>query len=855
MNLTRSVAAGFVLLAVVVGGCAAPSAAPGPAAAGAGAPSSAQAGGQTIVAISPASPPPQTLPQWLGINDLFGGVGALDRQKHQLLACLLPNLATNLPFLDSVPPVLPVTDPANLKPDAPAVAQAAAQAQADENAAPQKIKAIQALARIGCSRGRPKVEEGFLAALDDPTESVRFAAVAALRDLGGSPCETCKSNACCTPAIYKKLDRLAHRMNDRGCYEEPSARVRRVAALALENCGAPPPQPAPPAPIEGPKKPEQPPKPNVEGPPSPLPEAPAPKQAAKRNTSPVATKAQGPELAMTSPEKPDYSKPPVPDIVPTQDQSGERRPVQTAGLQRKPGNKPAVVPADRRTATEGVATDAGDHNENPPAIGAVRWESVTARFAQFRSRSRAWANIAYFRKRALNIHGKPPAGFHRNKLTVRTHGWTLPKDVHSQPLKRALQSLPVGRVSSVLEDGEGYHLVRVLQRHLHSDASVSEAQPSDRTAHNARTLGVPPMPKPVEAPASIKVIPERATTAGTMPAAAQANPVVPDPQPTRTDAADPPDGFHPFPADDERQRRRERSHTVPRPNGTPNQSNPDPWTLDDSLPRSRRTPQQPERTQQREQSGRNRPQSSTRRESTADDATRSRRHPLTLPPGASGGFESPQRPPSQSRPVPDLYRLKQRGAAGLSRQPQRPVPPIEGPRPSQRSTFNTQPSTHNPSPRHPLRSSENRNPGRNLILRAGYESARRENSDTASVVPLPPAGMGNRFRPGRKRSHPQTFDPDSSLLQGHRRPATPRSDEGTANRDDGKLDWDLGYRVLKSRSHRSEDDASRTRRPQSGDGRNPERRDGDDLFSDDSFGSWNGKQASPSNVENQMRKQ
>lgn len=471
----------LALLAVVAGGCAGPSAAPGPA--GGAPPTSAQAGGQTIVAIAPPSQPPPSLPQFLGVNDLFTGGHALDKKKHALLSRLFPQLANAMSFLDPVPPLLAVTDPANLGPDAPAVAQAAAEVQAEEDAAPQKIKAIEALARVGCVKGRPKVEEGLLAALDDPTESVRFAAVKAIRDLGGSPCTTCKGNDCCTPEVYKKLDRIAHRLKGPGCYEEPSARIRRMAALALENCGAPPPGPAPPEPIEGPPQPEPDSPPDIEGPPLPMPEGPEPSRSARKTRATKSSDAETslvktssakstpsadvePPIPDLAPQQPEIS-PPTPDVVQSGGEVPENGPaVQTVVHKSESGESSAVVSADSIEPPESPETRDGRATPaQPPTEGAVRWESVTARFEQFRTRRDAWASIAYFRKRALKIHSRPPAGFDQQKLTVRTHGWTQPHEAESDPLQQALQSLPIGRVSSVIENREGYHLVRLLERH------------------------------------------------------------------------------------------------------------------------------------------------------------------------------------------------------------------------------------------------------------------------------------------------------------------------------------------------------------------------------------------------------
>jgi hypothetical protein len=150
-----------------------------------------------------------------------------------------------------------IADPANLKSPNPAVA-AAADVKAQEDAAPQKIKALNYLAKVGCVSCYPDIEKAFLAALDDCTESVRFAAVQYLCDMAGRPCQCCGEKSCCTPALHKRLKDVALGVNEKTkCWKESSPRVRRVARLALERCCCPPTPEAQPQqghPEEGPEK-------------------------------------------------------------------------------------------------------------------------------------------------------------------------------------------------------------------------------------------------------------------------------------------------------------------------------------------------------------------------------------------------------------------------------------------------------------------------------------------------------------------------------------------------------------------------------------------------------------------------
>jgi hypothetical protein len=177
--------------------------------------------------VAPPAAPHCTIWQFLGVDKLLKAVGG---GFGRLISCL----GMRFPGLEPKPPLLPITDPANLQSPNPAVKSAAA-VKAEEDAAPQKIKALNYLATVGCGC-YPEVKPALLAALDDCTESVRFAAVSALRDAAGIRCEVCRTNSCCDQEVINRLQRVATELTDEGCYKEPSARVRRVARQALRAC-------------------------------------------------------------------------------------------------------------------------------------------------------------------------------------------------------------------------------------------------------------------------------------------------------------------------------------------------------------------------------------------------------------------------------------------------------------------------------------------------------------------------------------------------------------------------------------------------------------------------------------------
>ncbi len=203
------------------------------------------AGGTTIVAVAAPGPPQMTLPQFLGIRGLFGGLRMIGQRIRN-------RLGSRFPGLESKPPILAITDPANMGEDASPAVKAAAEAKAEEDKAPQKAKAIRYLASLGCGKCYPDTEAALLAALEDCTELIRYETVKGLRESAGDPCQCCRENSCCSPELLKKLYELAYEMNGAGCYIEPSARVRRYARLVIRGCGGVQTEVSQEPPVEGP---------------------------------------------------------------------------------------------------------------------------------------------------------------------------------------------------------------------------------------------------------------------------------------------------------------------------------------------------------------------------------------------------------------------------------------------------------------------------------------------------------------------------------------------------------------------------------------------------------------------------
>lgn len=181
------------------------------------------------------------------------------------------NARGNRPQWEWKMPLKRIGDPANMLSSNQAIATAA-KIKIDQDLAPQKIKAIKYLATVCCAcKGYKKeVQEALLASLDDCTEEVRYAAALAICQCTGNLCQTCNSPSCCSAEVMNKLNELATKRDENGCFVEPSARVRAAALNALNACRAvhAPTTPAP----ETPEVPKERPLPGKEQPtPAPVP--------------------------------------------------------------------------------------------------------------------------------------------------------------------------------------------------------------------------------------------------------------------------------------------------------------------------------------------------------------------------------------------------------------------------------------------------------------------------------------------------------------------------------------------------------------------------------------------------------
>ncbi len=178
------------------------------------------------------------------------------------------------PDKERKPPLLRIADPKNLAEGSPEMLKAAAKIKMDQDLAPQKLKALKYISTIGCScynKQAGLVEKALLEGMQDCTVEVRMAAInVVLSNAGNACCCQGQCGTCCSKEVLKKLQEIAYKMDDDGCYVEPNPQVRSLAERALLN-QCPPlveeKKPEPPKPPENPEKsPENPEKSGEENP-------------------------------------------------------------------------------------------------------------------------------------------------------------------------------------------------------------------------------------------------------------------------------------------------------------------------------------------------------------------------------------------------------------------------------------------------------------------------------------------------------------------------------------------------------------------------------------------------------------
>jgi parvulin-like peptidyl-prolyl isomerase len=115
-----------------------------------------------------------------------------------------------------------------------------------------------------------------------------------------------------------------------------------------------------------------------------------------------------------------------------------------------------------------------------------RWQQITISFAKHPEKAEAWRTLA-----AIGQQLQQGASFealarqHSEGFTADKGGqrdWTTKGSLVSTTLDEAIFHLPVGALSQILEDRDGFHIVRVQERTEDGYTPFSQAQDAARDA-------------------------------------------------------------------------------------------------------------------------------------------------------------------------------------------------------------------------------------------------------------------------------------------------------------------------------------------------------------------------------------
>src|SRR5690606_6441175 len=115
------------------------------------------------------------------------------------------------------------------------------------------------------------------------------------------------------------------------------------------------------------------------------------------------------------------------------------------------------------------------------------WEQITASWSNFGTRAEAVAALASWGDDVMlkKIPFAQVAKAHSQEFAADEggqHDWSTQGSLRSTKLEAALYSIPIGAMSRIVEDEEGCHIVRVLEREEAVTTPFIDVQPEIKKA-------------------------------------------------------------------------------------------------------------------------------------------------------------------------------------------------------------------------------------------------------------------------------------------------------------------------------------------------------------------------------------
>lgn len=121
-----------------------------------------------------------------------------------------------------------------------------------------------------------------------------------------------------------------------------------------------------------------------------------------------------------------------------------------------------------------------EHSVDYDRPARARWEKLTVKFDKFPSKAEAWAAIGQMGNEVLRGAPLSAVAKRHSQGTDASdggqHDWTTKGSLVSETLDEAIFTLPLNRLSERIEDKEGFHILRVLEREEASREPFVDAQ-------------------------------------------------------------------------------------------------------------------------------------------------------------------------------------------------------------------------------------------------------------------------------------------------------------------------------------------------------------------------------------------
>lgn len=145
------------------------------------------------------------------------------------------------------------------------------------------------------------------------------------------------------------------------------------------------------------------------------------------------------------------------------------------------------VPEDVEIGRDELLAYYAEHAEDWQNAGRAKWRQLTARFDRFPDKAAAKAAIVVMGNEVL-FGGKPFEAVAKEKshgITASAGGvfdWTTQGALKSKQLDHFIFSIEPGRLSQIIEDELGFHIIEVLEREDAHTVTFEEAQLKMRNA-------------------------------------------------------------------------------------------------------------------------------------------------------------------------------------------------------------------------------------------------------------------------------------------------------------------------------------------------------------------------------------